>query len=170
MPEKDDPTASSSHPRPRLPVRLVDRWVSPLARFLQIESASGFILLACTAIALTLANSPWAGASHDFWHTPIRISIGAKKLAMSLSHWVNDGLMMIFFFVVGLEIKREIVDGELNEWRKAALPLVAALGGMVVPALIYLSLPHPPEARAGWGIPMATDIAFVVGFLALLGS
>jgi NhaA family Na+:H+ antiporter len=78
--------------------------------------------------------------------------------------------MMIFFFVVGLEIKREIVDGELNEWRKAALPVVAALGGMVAPALIYLSLPHPPEARAGWGIPMATDIAFVVGFLALLGS
>jgi Na+:H+ antiporter, NhaA family len=84
-------------------------------------------------------------------------------------HWVNDGLMAIFFFVVGLEIKRELVDGELSEWRKAALPVVAAVGGMVAPAVIYLILPHPPEARAGWGIPMATDIAFVVGFLALLG-
>jgi NhaA family Na+:H+ antiporter len=127
-------------------------------------------LLACTLVALAVANSPWSAPFDKFWQTHIRVGVGRWEIDLSLLHWVNDGLMVIFFFVVGLEIKRELVDGELSEWRKAALPVVAAVGGMVAPAAIYLMLPHPVEARAGWGIPMATDIAFVVGFLALLGS
>jgi NhaA family Na+:H+ antiporter len=154
---------------PRLPQRPVERLLGPLARFLRIESASGLVLLVCTLVALTVANSRWAAPFHEFWHTHIRVGVGSWEIDLSLLHWVNDGLMAIFFFVVGLEIKRELVDGELSEWRKAALPVVAAVGGMVAPAVIYLILPHPSEARAGWGIPMATDIAFVVGFLALLG-
>jgi Na+:H+ antiporter, NhaA family len=166
-PPNREPTAAPIPPR--LPQRPVERLLGPLARFLRIESASGLILLLCTLVALAVANSPWAAPFHEFWHTHIRVGVGSWEIDLSLLHWVNDGLMAIFFFVVGLEIKRELVDGELSEWRKAALPVVAALGGMVAPALIYLILPHPPEARAGWGIPMATDIAFVVGFLALLG-
>jgi NhaA family Na+:H+ antiporter len=154
---------------PQRPHRPVERLLAPVARFLRVESASGLILLVCTLAALAGANSPWAAPFHEFWHTHIRVGIGSWQIDLSILRCVNDGLMVIFFFVVGLEIKRELVDGELSEWRKAALPVVAAVGGMVAPALIYLMLPHPPEARAGWGIPMATDIAFVVGFLALLG-
>lgn len=141
----------------------------PFVRFLHIESASGVILLLCTVAALILANSPWAEAYHDFWHTHLYLGWGEWQLDMSLAHWINDALMTIFFFVVGLEIKRELVDGELREWQKASLPVAAALGGMVAPALIYYSLRAGQEGESGWGIPMATDIAFVVGFLALLG-
>jgi NhaA family Na+:H+ antiporter len=154
----------------RLPERPVDRLVRPFVRFLQIESASGMVLLACTAVALFLANSRWADAYDAFWHTPASISIGNWALNESLAHWVNDALMTVFFFVVGLEIKRELVDGELRDPKKAALPVMAALGGMIAPAAIYLSLQYGTEAESGWGIPMATDIAFVVGFLALLGQ
>lgn len=154
----------------RLPVPPIRRWVRPFVRFLHIESASGIVLLVCTAIALGLANSPWAEAVAEFWKTHLRISIGPWALDESLLHWVNDALMTIFFFVVGLEIKREIVTGELRDPRKAALPIMAALGGMIAPACIYwLALGGRP-GESGWGIPMATDIAFVVGFLALLGS
>jgi Na+:H+ antiporter, NhaA family len=166
-PPNRDPDAAPVPPQ--LPQRPVERLLGPVARFLRVESASGLVLLVCTLVALTVANSRWAAPFHEFWHTHIRVGVGSWEIDLSLLHWVNDGLMAIFFFVVGLEIKRELVDGELSEWRKAALPVVAAIGGMVAPALIYLILPHPPEARAGWGIPMATDIAFVVGFLALLG-
>lgn len=147
----------------------VRRLMQPLARFLEIESASGIILIGCTAIALVLANSPWAHAWESFWHTEARVAIGSWELRASLAHWVNDGLMTIFFFLVGLEIKRELVDGELRSVRKAALPIVAALGGMLVPAGIYLLLLGGGEGQRGWGIPMATDIAFAVGILALLG-
>jgi NhaA family Na+:H+ antiporter len=154
----------------RLPRRPVDRLVRPFVRFLQIESASGMVLLACTAVALFLANSPWAEAYDAFWHTHLSITVGNWTLDESLTHWVNDALMTIFFFVVGLEIKRELVDGELREPKKAALPIMAALGGMIAPAAVYLALQHGTEAESGWGIPMATDIAFVVGFLALLGK
>jgi NhaA family Na+:H+ antiporter len=153
-----------------LPEAPVQRLLQPLARFLEIESASGVVLLVCTLVALGLANSPWADAFGDFWHlTHVRVGIGHWELNESLLHWVNDGLMTIFFFVVGLEIKREIVAGELRDPRKAALPIAAALGGMIAPAAIYLALRGGQPGHQGWGIPMATDIAFVVGFLALLG-
>lgn len=146
----------------------------PLAEFLRIESASGLVLLACTVIALALANSPFGGAYADFWHTPVVLQIGTFKLGGELGRFVvSDVLMTVFFFLVGLEIKRELVTGELRDTRKAALPVAAALGGMVVPAAVYMALHagqfgQPPFR--GWGVPMATDIAFVVGVMALLGK
>lgn len=153
-----------------LPQTTVARWTRPLVRFLHVESASGVLLLVCTGIALGLANSPWAEPFADFWQTRIGFTFGAFELYKPLLLWVNDGLMTIFFFVVGLEIKREIVAGELRDPRKAALPIMAALGGMLAPAGIYFLLQQGQPGERGWGIPMATDIAFVVGFLALLGS
>ena len=155
----------------KTPQSAIDRLMDPIRRFIAIESASGVLLLLCAVVALVLANSLWSESFAAFWHTHFRIGLGKFEIDESLLHWVNDGLMTIFFFVVGLEIKREIVDGELNAPRKAALPLMAALGGMIAPAMLYLALIGGAEnAKAGWGIPMATDIAFVVGFLALLGS
>jgi Na+:H+ antiporter, NhaA family len=147
----------------------IRRLTEPLARFLKIESASGIVLIACTAAALALANSPWARAWEAFWHIDIHLAVGSWKLQASLAHWVNDGLMTIFFFLVGLEIKRELVDGELQSVKKAALPIIAALGGMLIPAGIFLLLQNGGEGQRGWGIPMATDIAFAVGVLTLLG-
>ena len=154
---------SSERPIPRLIAR-------PIRTFLDTESAGGIVLLGAAGIALIWANSPWSGSYESFWHTEISLTIGTFEVSEDLLHWVNDGLMTIFFFVVGLEIKRELVAGELNEWRKAALPAVAALGGMVVPALIYISLNLGGDGSSGWGIPMATDIAFAVGVLTLFGS
>jgi NhaA family Na+:H+ antiporter len=147
----------------------VERWLRPFARFLRVQSASGVVLLACAVAALFLANSPWAAAVAAFWKTPVRLGVGGFDLTMSVVHWINDGLMTLFFFVVGLEIKREFVSGELNEPRKAVLPIVAALGGMVVPAALYLTCQWGQPTAIGWGVPMATDIAFVVGVLAVLG-
>lgn len=149
------------------PVRKIMR---PLARFLEIESASGILLVLCTVVALAIANSPWSHNWESFWHTEIKLEAGSYVLKHSLVHWINDGLMTIFFFLVGLEIKREMVDGELRSFKKAALPIIAALGGMLVPAGIYLSLQAGQEGHRGWGIPMATDIAFAVGILTLLGQ
>lgn len=164
-------SAASSSPvaaaLPKAPVRTLTR---PLERFLRIESAGGIVLIACTVVALGLANSPAADAFHRFWHTPVQVQLGTFTLAGELGHFfVNDVLMTIFFFVVGLEIKREMVAGELREWQKAALPVVAAFGGMVVPAGIYMLLRWGQPDFRGWGVPMATDIAFVVGVMALLG-
>ena len=147
----------------------VQRLIAPLVRFLEIESASGVLLIVCTAIALAIANSPWSHAWEQFWHTEGRLGLGSWELRASLAHWVNDGLMTIFFFLVGLEIKREVVDGELRTFSRAALPIIAAIGGMLLPAAIYLALHGGREGYRGWGIPMATDIAFAVGVLALLG-
>ncbi len=147
----------------------IDRWLRPAVRFMQIESSSGIVLLLCAAIAIVLANSPWAAAVEAFWETPIGFSIAGFQVRESLAHCINDGLMPLFFFVVGLEIKRELVSGELSDRRKAMLPVIAALGGMVVPALIFLMIQWGKPTVVGWGVPMATDIAFVVGFLALLG-
>lgn len=157
--------------RPRTPpqARYLQLILDPFVRFLHTEAAGGIVLLVCTAVALFLANSPWAQWYKDFWHTPVQLSIGRFALNHPLEWWVNDGLMTLFFFVVGLEIKRELVAGELRDPRKAALPAAAALGGMVVPALIYLAIQLGREGERGWGIPMATDIAFVVGVMALLG-
>ena len=165
---RSQPGSLSASPK-RLPEPPVGRWMRPFVQFLKVESASGVVLLICTVVALVIANSPWGGAFADFWKIHLRVSLGPWELDESLFHWVNDGLMMIFFFVVGLEIKRELVAGELRDRKKAALPVMAALGGMVVPAAIYLLLRSGQPGQAGWGIPMATDIAFVVGFLALLG-
>ncbi len=152
-----------------LPQRPVQRLMEPLARFLEIESASGIVLIACTVAALAIANSPWAHAWESFWHTEAVIAVGSWELRASLAHWVNDGLMTIFFFLVGLEIKRELVDGELRSVKKAALPIIAAIGGMLVPAGIYLLVLGGRDGQRGWGIPMATDIAFAVGVLTLFG-
>jgi NhaA family Na+:H+ antiporter len=138
-------------------------------RFLHIEAASGIVLSICTEVALVLANSAAGAWYQSIWQTHASIGIGKYVLEKPLILWINDGLMTIFFFVVGLEIKREMVAGELSDPRKAALPTAAALGGMIAPALLYLTLQAGQSGKRGWGIPMATDIAFVVGFLALFG-
>jgi NhaA family Na+:H+ antiporter len=150
--------------------RLLQSAGRPLQRFFQIEAASGILLLMAAAAALVWANSPLAASYVALWHTPVGFMIGGFNFERSLEWVVNDGLMAIFFFVVGLEIRREIDSGELSEWRRAALPAIAALGGMVAPALLYLSVAGAPETHSGWGVPMATDIAFAVGVLALLGK
>ena len=153
-----------------LPDQPIRRWVAPVRRFLHVEAAGGVSLLACTAAALLLANSPLGSAFHHFWETPVSLGVGSWSLAGELGHLVvNDGLMALFFFVVGLEIKRELMIGELREWRAALLPAVAALGGMVAPMAVYLSLQWEKPGQDGWAIPMATDIAFVVGVMSLLG-
>lgn len=160
----------SLRPRPiELPKAPIDRLIGPLERFLRIEAAAGVVLLVAAVTALVLANSPWWEAYLAFWNTKIGIAAGSFEMSHSLRHWINDGLMAIFFFVIGLEVKRELVVGELSDPRNAALPIAAALGGMVVPAAIYLCLQPTGPGASGWGIPMATDIAFVVGCLAMMG-
>ena len=138
---------------------------------MDIEAASGIVLVIATIVALVWANSPWADVYDDILHTYLTIDIGETHiLKENVEHLINDGLMAIFFFVVGLEIKRELVAGELRDPRAAALPSIAAIGGMVIPALLYFALnPSGPEA-GGWGIPMATDIAFALGVMSLLGN
>ncbi|AKT40789.1 Na+/H+ antiporter NhaA [Chondromyces crocatus] len=142
----------------------------PLGRFLHVQAASGIVLLLASLVALAWANSPWAASYEHLWHTPIRVGAGALVFEQPLHFWINDGLMTVFFFVVGLEIRREIHEGELADLRRAALPIVAALGGMAAPALIYLAVNPELPGRNGWGVPTATDIAFAVGVLALLGK
>ena len=142
----------------------------PVAGFLRVEAAGGIVLLLAAVVALVWANSPLAGSYDALWTTDLRLSVGGLDVAEDLRHWVNDGLMVIFFFVVGLEIKYEMVSGELRDPRSASVPIVAALGGMVLPALLYLLFNPTGAASAGWGIPMATDIAFAVGVLSVLGS
>jgi Na+:H+ antiporter, NhaA family len=151
------------------PITPIARWLRPFKNFLRIQSASGIVLMICTAIALALANSTWAEDFASVFQIRLYIGMGEFGLNKPLLLWINDGLMTVFFFVVGLEIKREMVSGELNSLQKAILPVVAALGGMIAPAAAYLALHWGQPTAAGWGIPMATDIAFVVGFLALLG-
>jgi len=150
--------------------RLARRALAPVERFLAIEAASGILLLATAAIALIWANSPWQESYHALWHVPFRIGLGPFSFERDLHFWINDGVMTIFFFVVGLEVRREIHRGELSEPRRAALPLAAAIGGMIAPACIFAGLNLGRESIHGWGIPMATDIAFAVGVLTLLGS
>lgn len=155
----------------KIPVPKVARWLVPVKRFLHIEATSGVVLMLCTLIALVIANSSWDHAFEKFWHTHVSFEFGKLKIDGDLGHLiVNDVLMTIFFFVVGLEVKREVVAGELRDPRKALLPIVGAVGGVVTPALIYLSFQYGQEGQRGWAIPMATDIAFVVGILALLGN
>jgi NhaA family Na+:H+ antiporter len=138
-------------------------------QFVHSETAGSVILLACTIAALGLANSPWGDAYFRLVHAKIAISFGDAKFALSVQHWINDGLMVLFFFVVGLEIKRELLVGQLSSFRNALLPVMAAAGGMLVPAAIYASLNAGGPGARGWGVPMATDIAFALGILALFG-
>lgn len=142
----------------------------PINDFLRKEASGGILLIIFTVIALAWANSPWSDSYHDLWDTYISINSGNFDLNLSLHHWINDGLMVIFFFVVGLEIKRELLVGELSSFKQAALPVAGAIGGMLIPAIFYAIFNDGTEASNGWGIPMATDIAFVVGILAILGS
>jgi Na+:H+ antiporter, NhaA family len=139
-------------------------------RFAELEASGAILLLISTAIALVWANSPWEKLYRYIWDLPIVVGLGPYTMSESLAHWISDGLMAIFFFFVGLEIKREILVGELSSIRQAAFPIVAALGGASVPALLYTLVNHGTEAQRGWGVPMATDIAFTLGVLALLGS
>jgi NhaA family Na+:H+ antiporter len=150
--------------------RVTAKIFRPLERFLHIEAASGIVLLVAAVVALAWANSPWAASYEHLWHTPLTLGVGQHLFTQTLHFWINDGLMVIFFLVVGLEIRREIHEGELADLKRAALPVAAAIGGMVAPALIYLALNHEPAPRQGWGVPMATDIAFAVGVMALLGK
>ncbi|HJU06769.1 MAG TPA: Na+/H+ antiporter NhaA [Nitrospiraceae bacterium] len=141
----------------------------PAQYFIHNEVVSGVTLLIAALAALAWANSPWHDSYHAFQETMITVGVGTFSVSEDLRHWINDGLMVVFFFVVGLEIKREFVRGELSDARKAALPIAAALGGMIVPVLIFLAVASGDGSR-GWGIPMATDIAFALGVLALLGK
>jgi len=154
----------------RLPKEPVDRLTSPFVRFLHIESAGGAVLLLFTVAALVLSNSPWADWFEHVWETSVGFQVGSFEFARSLREWINDGLMTLFFFLVALELKRQLVLGELNKPRMAALSIAAALGGMVMPAAIYLALQSGQPGQHGWGTVMATDTAFVIGCLALLGS
>lgn len=142
----------------------------PVQEFLTLQVASGILLFACATIALVWFNSAWSHTYEQFWQTEVSFGFGSTSISKSLLHWINDGLMVIFFFVVGLEIKREILIGELSSFRKAMLPIVAAIGGMLVPAMIYITFTRGTEMASGWGIPMATDIAFSLGVLTLLGK
>ena len=141
----------------------------PVQQYIHTESVGGLVLLIATAVAIGWANSPWSEHYHHILEHHLTLNAGLFKVELSIEEWINDGLMAIFFFVVGLEIKRELLFGQLSSPRRAALPVIAAFGGMVVPAALYLSLNAGGEAIRGWGIPMATDIAFALGALALLG-
>ena len=162
-PRHDDLRPTWSRSDRRLPRRIVQ----PLQTFLETETSSAVLLLGATVLALAWANSPWRTGYEDLWSTVVKVDVGEWSISQDLRHWVNDGLMSLFFLVVGLEIKREFIVGELRDPRAAAVPIVAAVGGMVVPALIYLALNAGGEGSNGWGIPMATDIAFAVGVLTI---
>jgi NhaA family Na+:H+ antiporter len=153
----------------RLPEGFVDRLMQPLSRFLRIESAASAALLLCTGVALVVSNSPWADFYGRLWEASIGLQSGSFEFTRTLRHWINDGLMTLFFFLVALELKRELILGELNHPRKAALSIAGALGGMLVPAAFYLMLQWGQPGHDGWGTVMATDTAFVIGCLALLG-
>ena len=151
--------------------RLARRVARPMSRFLRVEAASGVLLVLATIAALVWVNSPWSDSYHELWETHIDLRIGdLLTLSEPLEAWVNDALMVVFFFVVGIEIKRELVTGELRDRRAASLPAIAALGGMIVPALIFVAFNAGGDGVDGWGIPMATDIAFAVGVVSLLGD
>lgn len=144
--------------------------ISPFQNFSQTEASGGILLFIATVAALIWANSAWSSEYFDFWHTEVTIQLGQFGMSMTLVSWINDGLMAIFFFVVGLEMKREFLVGELASLRQALFPIVAAIGGAILPAILYLTLNAGGDGSRGWGVPMATDIAFALGVLAILGS
>ena len=162
--------SSSQHADPPASGHSPARLVRPLRDFLRREASAGILLVGAAVVALLWANSPWSETYFDLWGTPAEVGLGGHVIELSLREWVNDLGMVLFFFVVGLEIKREIAHGELRDPRAAALPIIAAIGGMIVPATIFALLNSGGEGSRGWGIPMATDIAIVMGVVALLGS
>ncbi|UCD23752.1 MAG: Na+/H+ antiporter NhaA [Gemmatimonadota bacterium] len=173
MTNRDDtpPTHPTSPPESWTPASRLARSVrGSLERFIHVQAAGGIVLIVAAAIALIWANSPWSESYFDLWHTHLSIGVGEWSFDQSLHFWVNDLLMTIFFLVVGLEIKRELVEGALSDVRRATLPIAAAIGGMVVPAAIYLIINPSGPAHEGWGVPMATDIAFAIGVLSILGK
>lgn len=170
MAGKDPTSHAAGNAGSGLPARPVEKLTRHLERFLHTQAAGGLVLLGATAVALAMANSPLAAAYRGFWDTRAAVGVGELTVSYPLWYWVNDGLMAIFFFVIGLEIKRELLWGELRDRRSAVLPAAAALGGAVVPVGLYLLLQRHPPASEAWAVPMATDIAFVVGCMALLGS
>jgi NhaA family Na+:H+ antiporter len=149
----------------------IDKFVYPVQTFIRQEKSSGIVLGVCVLIALFMANSPWSEEYFNFFEHKFGFRFDGKSyLEFTIHHWINDGLMAVFFFVAGLELKREIACGELSNPRKAMLPVAAAFGGMIVPAFIYFLFNPSGDVHAGWGIPMATDIAFALGVLYLLGK
>jgi NhaA family Na+:H+ antiporter len=158
---------NSMHNGPREPIDLL---LTPFQRFARLEAGGGILLLVAALAAMFWANSSWSEIYFRIWQTPLGVGLGDWSLTKPLSLWINDGLMAVFFFVVGLEIKREMLVGEFADPRNALLPIAAAIGGMVVPALFYLLLTPAGEAATGWGVPMATDIAFALAVVALLGK
>lgn len=159
-----------SNQKIQLPKAPVNKLTRAFSRFIHIESSSGIVLMVCTLIALVLANSPWQSNYTEFWNQNFTIGFEGFSLSYPLWYWINDALMAIFFFVIGLEIKRELIVGELSNIKSVILPAICAVGGAVVPALIYISYVDDPGITKGWAIPMATDIAFAVGVLSLFGS
>ena len=143
---------------------------TPFEHFIHAETTTGFILMISTILALILANTPLTEAYTHFFHTDVSVTVGSWSLSHTIHHWINDGLMAFFFFIIGLEIKREILVGELKNIKVAILPVLAAIGGMVFPALIYFYINQDGIGATGWGIPMATDIAFAISALVLLGK
>ncbi len=150
--------------------RTFNKISTPFEHFLHAQTTTGIILMFMTVFALVLANTPFAEAYAHFFHTKVDLTVGSWELSHTIHHWINDGLMAIFFFIIGLEIKREILVGELSNIKVAILPILAAIGGMILPALIYFGFNYGGEGAAGWGIPMATDIAFAISALVLLGK
>src|ERR1700737_5405743 len=148
----------------------IDVLIDPFTRFSGMEASGGILLLVATVIALVWANSPWEHGYHAIWEREVTAGLGPTVLTWSRHLWVNDGLMSIFFFLVGLEIKRELLIGELSSFRQETFPFIAALGGCLLPAALYFAINHGNPGAVGWGIPMATDIAFALGVLTLLGD
>jgi len=149
---------------------IVKRPLDPVAEFLRTEAGGGFALLGAAIVALLWVNIGGSGGYESLWTTDLSLGVGDAAISQDLRHWVNDGLMVLFFFVISLEIKRELVTGDLREPRAAALPVIAAIGGVAVPALLFLALSGGGPASDGWGIPMATDAAFAIAALAILGD
>lgn len=147
-----------------------DRVLSPIEAFIHRQTTSGILLMICAVVAIYIANSVWSEAYQNLLKMKFTVGVPGFELSKTIHHWVNDGLMALFFFVVGLELKREILVGELADMKQAMFPIIAAIGGMVVPVVIYMSINPEGSAFDGWGVPMATDIAFALGTLALLGS
>jgi len=160
-------TETLQRSRSALPIQVL---ISPFVRFAEMEAAGSIVLLAATVVAMIWANSPWEHAYHEFWRAQLPVGFGRVFLSETRQQWIDDGLMSIFFFLVGLEIKREVLIGELSSLKQAAFPFLAAIGGSLIPALIYIFVTHGTDAQQGWGIPIATDIAFALGVLTLLGD
>src|SRR3954453_18226822 len=167
MPTTPATAPEAARGRSATPIQVI---TSPFVRFARMEAAGGILLLASTIVALIWSNSPWQHSYHQFFETDMSVGFGKFLISENRHEWINDGLMSLFFFLVGLEIKREFLVGELSSLRRAAFPFMAALGGMVVPAVIYLALARDGIFQRGWAIPISTDIAFTLGVLAFFGS